>query len=102
MAEEKQPTPEEIKAYRENMKKYYEDELPLLKKRKEYETLLADIAEQKARAASMYARLAQIMHPERFKEEEEKEEKPIERGPQPAQEVAPEVKEKRTLKTETE
>lgn len=57
----KEPTEAELKAYRENMKKYYEEQLPLLKKQKEYEGLLADIEESRAKRLTMTMRIAQIM-----------------------------------------
>lgn len=56
-----EPTEAELKAYRENMKKYYEEQIPLLKKQKEYEGLLADIEESRAKRLTMTVRIAQIM-----------------------------------------
>lgn len=75
--EQEKATPEQIKAYRENMKKFYEDQIPYLKKVKEYETLLADIEEQRAKRTDMMLRIAHMTTPQATEPtmtEEEKEE----------------------------
>ena len=58
-----EPTEEEIKAYRASMKKFYEEQIPLLKKQQEYEGLLADIEEAKAKRVSFTLRIAQMLTP---------------------------------------
>jgi len=67
-----EPTEKELQEYRENMKKYYDVQISLLKKQKEYEVLLADIEEARAKRISMNIRIAQMMAPppERPTEEE--------------------------------
>lgn len=56
-----EPTEKELQEYRENMKKFYDTQIPLLKKQKEYELLLADIEEARAKRVTMSMRIAQIM-----------------------------------------
>lgn len=56
-----EPTEKELAEYRENMKKFYDQQIPLLKKQKEYEVLLADIEEARAKRLTMSMRIAQIM-----------------------------------------
>jgi hypothetical protein len=70
---EREPTEQELQAYRENMKKFYEQQIPFLKKQKEYEVLLADIEEARAKRLTMSVRIAQIMSgPAQEPSEEEK------------------------------
>jgi hypothetical protein len=45
------------------MKKFYEEQIPLLKKQQEYEGLLADIEEAKAKRVSFTLRIAQMLTP---------------------------------------
>lgn len=72
--EKKEPTQEELKEYREKMLKYYAEELPLLKKRKEYEVLLADVEEARARRIGRTIQIGQMLAPPPPDEiEEEKE-----------------------------
>lgn len=59
--QEREPTEAELKAYREKMIQYYEEQIPLLKSQKEYETLLADIEEARAKRITMTMRIAQVM-----------------------------------------
>ena len=59
--EAKEPTEAELKAYREKMIQYYKEQIPLLKSQKEYEMLLADIEEARAKRITMSVRIAQIM-----------------------------------------
>ena len=56
-----EPTEKELQEYRENMKKFYDTQIPLLKKQKEYEMLLADIEEARAKRVTMSMRIAQVM-----------------------------------------
>jgi chromosome segregation ATPase len=59
--EEREPTQKELNEYRENMKKFYDTQIPMLKKQKEYESLLADIEEARLKRITMNMRIAQIM-----------------------------------------
>lgn len=59
--QDREPTEAELKAYREKMIQYYKEQIPLLKSQKEYETLLADIEEARAKRVTMTMRIAQIM-----------------------------------------
>lgn len=59
--EQKEPTPEEIAAYRAEMEKFYDDQLPLIRKQREYEMALADIEEARTRVAIAIMRKAQVM-----------------------------------------
>lgn len=54
-------SPEEIKAYRMQMTEFYKTQIPTLKLQKEYETLLADIEEARAKRMTMTIRMAQMM-----------------------------------------
>lgn len=56
-----EPTEKELQEYRENMKKYYDVQISLLKKQKEYEVLLADIEEARGKRIAMNIRIAQMM-----------------------------------------
>jgi hypothetical protein len=56
--EDKQPTAEEVRQHRENQKRHYEQAIPLLKKQREYEVLLADIEEAKYR--KIHSRVQQL------------------------------------------
>lgn len=58
-----EPTEAELKAYRESMKKFYDEQMPLLKKQNEYEKILADIEESRARRMSFTLRMAQMLAP---------------------------------------
>lgn len=58
-----EPTEAEVKAYRESMKKFYDDQMPLLKKQNEYEKILAEIEESRAKRMSFTIRMAQMMAP---------------------------------------
>jgi hypothetical protein len=58
-----EPTEAELKAYRESMKKFYDEQMPLLKKQNEYEKILADIDESRARRMSFTIRMAQMLAP---------------------------------------
>jgi len=76
--QETQATPEQVKAYKEKMKKYYEEQIPYLKKVKEYETLLADIEEQRAKRTDMTLRIAHMMNPSQEVQQEISEEEKAE------------------------
>jgi succinate dehydrogenase/fumarate reductase flavoprotein subunit len=61
--EEREPTPEEVAAYRAEMDKFYDEQLPLLKKQREYEITLADIEEARTRKMTMVLRQIQLSTP---------------------------------------
>lgn len=55
----KEPTEAEIREYQEKMDKYYDDRLPFLRKKHEFDTLTADIDEARVRSIEARNRLAQ-------------------------------------------
>lgn len=59
-SQENMPAPEQMKAYRENMLKYYKEQMPLLKAQLEYERTVADIEEARVKAMTMVIRQAQL------------------------------------------
>lgn len=59
--QQEEPTEKELQEYRENMKKFYDTQIPFLKKQKEYELLLADIEEARGKRIAMNIRIAQMM-----------------------------------------
>lgn len=73
--QDREPTAEEMKTMRANMQAYYKEQLPLVKVQAEYEKLLADIEEARARRISMSVRIAQMMAPPSSEDEAEPEEK---------------------------
>lgn len=62
--QKQEATPEQIREWREKMTNYYKEQTPLLRAQKEYEVLLADIEEARARRMTMTIRLAQMIAPE--------------------------------------
>jgi len=60
---EKEATPEELAEMRVKMVAYYEEEIPLLKQQAEYERLLAEIEESRAKRISFNMRIAQMLAP---------------------------------------
>jgi hypothetical protein len=89
-AQERPLTPEEIKKQRELMLQFYKEETPLLKARKEYETLLADVEEARLRRLVAIVRGTNLTNPP---------EEPQAPELEPEQEVPQERKE-RKLKTQ--
>lgn len=77
--EQQQLTPEQIEAMRKNMVAYYKEQISTLKLQSEYEKLLAEIEEARAKRIMNTIRIAQMMAGPR---EEESEEEP-EHNPQP-------------------
>lgn len=78
--QERQMTPEEIKKQRELMMQFYKEETPLLKARKEYETLLADIEEARLRRLVAIVRGTNLTNPpEEPQQPEAEEDSPVER-----------------------
>jgi hypothetical protein len=57
----KEPTPAELAEMRQRMKTYYEEQIPFLKVQNDYESLLADIEENRARRINMSIRIAQMV-----------------------------------------
>lgn len=62
--EVKKMSKEELKERREKVTAYYEDHIPHLKVQLEYEKLLTEIEENRAKRAQAQKFLAQIMAPE--------------------------------------
>ena len=60
---EKQLTDKELAEYNAKMKTWYDVQIPMLKKQKEYEALVADIEESRAKAVTMRMRVAQLLAP---------------------------------------
>lgn len=78
--QERQMTPEEIKKQRELMMQFYKEETPLLKARKEYETLLADVEEARLRRLVAIVRGTNLTNPpEEPQQPQEQEDVPVER-----------------------
>jgi hypothetical protein len=61
---EREMTPEEYAEMRKKMLAYYKEQLAFLQPQKEYETLLADIEEARARRMTMTIRLTQMTTPQ--------------------------------------
>lgn len=61
--EEKELTPEQMKAYKDNHHKYYKEQMPFLKTTLEYEKLIADIEEARLKYYTMRMRIAQLLAP---------------------------------------
>lgn len=69
---EKQYSPEELKQMRENMIKYYTEQIKVLKLQDEFERLHANIAENQAKTMMNNIRMAQMaMGPKEEKETKE-------------------------------
>jgi hypothetical protein len=80
-AQERQATPEEIQKQREIMLQFYEEEIPLLEKRKHYDSLLADIEEARLRRLVAIVRGTNLTNPPPPEVEQEEEEQPVEQAP---------------------
>jgi|LauGreDrversion4_2_1035121.scaffolds.fasta_scaffold01264_3 hypothetical protein len=80
-AQDRQATPEEIQKQREIMLQFYEEEIPLLEKRKHYDNLLADIEEARLRRLVAIVRGANLTNPPPAEVEPEEEEQPVEQAP---------------------
>jgi hypothetical protein len=66
-----EPTAEEIKAYKNNMLKFYEEQMPFLESQKRYETLKADIEEAKYRQLENRLKFIQLQLSVQEKPEED-------------------------------
>jgi hypothetical protein len=64
-------TPEQLEQRRTNLVKYYEKQVYVLKAQLAYETMLADIEEQRVKRMTMIMRQAQMAAPQQEEEEEE-------------------------------
>lgn len=89
--EEKELTPEQIKAYKDNQHKYYKEQMPFLKTTLEYEKLIADIEEARLKYYTMRMRIGQLLAPPMPDSVEQEE---------PQQEQATAPKRERKLKTQ--
>ena len=76
-------TPEQLEQRRTNLVKYYEKQVYVLKAQLAYETMLADIEEQRVKRMTMIMRQAQMAAPQ---QEEEEEEEPSETPAPPTEE----------------
>lgn len=98
--EEKQLSPEQIKKILDTRTKYYKDQLPLLKAQLEYETILADIEESRARRLTMSIRIAQMMAGPSEESMSEQEQESLQEMPENIQEEVTEKKGPRKLKSQ--
>jgi len=62
-SEDRELTPEEIKAYKDQQHKHYKEQLPFLKTTLEYERYIADIEEARLKYYTMRMRIAQLLAP---------------------------------------
>lgn len=69
MEEQKEMSPEEIQERKEKLSKYYEEQVEFLKLQLEYESLLTDIEEQRAKRIQMQAAVASFLAPDEEEEE---------------------------------
>lgn len=61
--EEKELSPQELKAMKDNQHKYYKEQIPFLKTTLEYEKLIADIEEARLKYYTMRLRIGQLLAP---------------------------------------
>lgn len=73
MEENKELTPEEVKERKEKLAQYYTEQVEFLTVQLEYEKLVTDIEEQRAKRLQFQVMVANMLAPD---EEEEEEEKP--------------------------
>jgi hypothetical protein len=71
MEEQKDLTPEEIQERKEKLLSYYQEQVKFLTVQLEYETLVTDIEEQRAKRVQIQAAIAGYFAPEPEEEEEE-------------------------------
>jgi hypothetical protein len=72
MEENKELTPEEVKERKEKLVQYYSEQVEFLTVQLEYETLVTQIEEQRAKRLQFQVMVANMLAPD----EEEEEEKP--------------------------
>jgi seryl-tRNA synthetase len=68
MPENQQISPEEMKKRQEELASFYNEQIPLLKLRKEYEELQTEIQELQTRRAYSQNQLAQLMYNNKTKD----------------------------------
>ena len=73
--QKKEMTPEEVQEMKENMLKFYKEQIPFLETQSTYEKHLADIAENRARRVMMDIKLSQLLSPPQDKEVKKEERK---------------------------
>lgn len=78
-------TPEQLKKRRDDLITYYKNQTAVLEAQFKYETVMADIEEQRVKRMTMIMRQAQMAAPE---QEEEEEEEPLNETPTPEPEAA--------------
>jgi len=98
---EKQFTPKEVAARKAELIKFYDEQIPFLKKQIEYEELLTGIEDSRTRRAMARMRYMQIMAPEQVPNAG-----PPDENPEPDEEMVqseegvPKTPIRRTLKTD--
>lgn len=80
-----QLTPEQLKKRRDDLITYYKNQTAVLEAQFKYESVMADIEEQRVKRMTMIMRQAQMAAPQ---QEEEEEEEPLNDTPTPEPEVA--------------
>ena len=78
-------TPEQLKKRRDDLISYYKNQTLVLEAQFKYESVMADIEEQRVKRMTMIMRQAQMAAPQ---QEEEEEEEPLNETPTPEPEVA--------------
>lgn len=73
----KNPTPEEVKAYKEKMMAFYNEELPLLRLKAEYEKLNSELAQDRMKELMANAKIVEYntAHAAFLKEQEDSKKK---------------------------
>jgi hypothetical protein len=79
-----QLTPEQLKKRRDDLITYYKNQTAVLEAQFKYESVMADIEEQRVKRMTMIMRQAQMAAPQ---QEEEEEEEPLNETPTPEPEV---------------
>jgi hypothetical protein len=76
MEENKELTPEEVKERKEKLVQYYTEQVEFLAVQLEYETLVTNIEEQRAKRLQFQVMVANMLAPDTEEELVEEEEKP--------------------------
>ena len=76
MEENKELTPEEVKERKERLTQYYTEQVEFLTVQLQYETLVTDIEEQRAKRLQFQVMVANMLAPDEEPLEEVEEEKP--------------------------
>lgn len=69
MSENQQISPEEMKKRQEELTSFYNEQIPLLKLRKEYEELQTEIQELQTRKTYAQTQLAQLLYKDKTNED---------------------------------